>query len=137
MSSPEVLVPSPGAPPSGGPVPLAEPEPVALPVQSLVVGQPDRRYARFELLRDYLKHEDNLVDHRIKWNLTIQGFLFTAFGFSLGNKGDSALLSELASLLIPIAGCVISLCATCGIFAAHLSLKNLARHWDPKNNDPA
>jgi hypothetical protein len=136
MSAPDALAPADGSPPGAGEPAVSKTATAIVPTDLTAVSPDDRRYKRFELLRDYLKHEDNLVDHRIKWNLTIQGFLFTAFGFSL-QKADNPLLQELASLLIPIAGSIISLCATCGIFAAHLSLKSLARHWEPKNDAPA
>ena len=88
---------------------------------------------RFDTLRDYLKHEDALVNHRITWNLTTQGFLFTAFGFCLQKADTNPMLRELAGSLLPIAGCIISLCATSGIFAAHLALANVGRHWRPED----
>lgn len=40
----------------------------------------------FELYRDYLKHEDNLVNHRLTWLVSVQSFLIATFGFSYQKK---------------------------------------------------
>jgi hypothetical protein len=37
----------------------------------------------YEIFRDYVKHEDELINNRLNWNFTIQGFLFAAYTFSL------------------------------------------------------
>src|SRR5580658_5975181 len=37
----------------------------------------------YSVFRDYLKHEDDLINNRLNWNFTIQGFLFTAYTFTL------------------------------------------------------
>ena len=36
---------------------------------------------------DERQHEDNLMDQRIRWFLTIQGFLFAAFGIVMRTPG--------------------------------------------------
>jgi len=46
----------------------------------------DLRIKRYEMLRDYAKHEDNLVNNRVMWILTIHGFLYATYGFSLQKK---------------------------------------------------
>jgi len=33
-------------------------------------------------LRDYVKHEDSLINHRTTWLMTVQAFLIATFGFS-------------------------------------------------------
>jgi len=43
----------------------------------------DNRIKHYEVLRDYAKHEDNLVNNRIMWILTIHGFLYATYGFTL------------------------------------------------------
>ena len=39
--------------------------------------------------RKKIEHEDNLVNHRMMWLLTLNGLLFTAFGFSLAAEASS------------------------------------------------
>ncbi len=42
----------------------------------------------YEIFRDYIKHEDGLINSRLMWILTINGFLFTAYGLTLQKKLD-------------------------------------------------
>ena len=42
----------------------------------------------YEMFRDYIKHEDGLINSRLMWILTINGFLFTAYGLTLQKKLD-------------------------------------------------
>ena len=36
----------------------------------------------FKIFRDYMQHEDNLINQRVSWNSTIQGFHFATYGLS-------------------------------------------------------
>jgi hypothetical protein len=40
----------------------------------------------YVLYRDYIKHEDNLINARISWMISIQSFLIATFGFSYQKK---------------------------------------------------
>jgi hypothetical protein len=40
----------------------------------------------FTLFRDYVKHEDMLINQRMTWMITIQSFLIAMFGFSYQKK---------------------------------------------------
>ena len=40
----------------------------------------------FSLYRDHTKHEDNLINQRMTWMITIQSFLIATFGFSYQKK---------------------------------------------------
>jgi len=42
----------------------------------------------FNTFRDYVKHEDDLINNRLNWNFTIQGFLFAAYYFPLQKIAD-------------------------------------------------
>jgi hypothetical protein len=46
----------------------------------------DIRIKHYEVLRDYAKHEDILVNNRVTWILTIHGFLYATYGFTLQKK---------------------------------------------------
>src|SRR5437879_8379854 len=37
----------------------------------------------YRIFRTYVEHEDDLINQRQTWNLTIQGFLFASYAFSL------------------------------------------------------
>lgn len=51
----------------------------------------------YDRIRAKIEHEDNLVNQRIMWMITLQGLLFTAYGFSLSAEATS--LSTLGSNL--------------------------------------
>jgi hypothetical protein len=42
----------------------------------------------YQLLRDRTQHEDELVHQRLTWMITLNGLLFTAYGFSLGAQAS-------------------------------------------------
>ncbi|HEY6724805.1 MAG TPA: hypothetical protein VI197_12280 [Polyangiaceae bacterium] len=84
---------------------------------------------RYELFRDYLKHEDGLINNRLVWSLTIQSFAFAAFAL-VSTKGNPSLgagdvLQALATWGIPLFGILIGLAAASGIYAAHRAIQHL------------
>jgi hypothetical protein len=42
----------------------------------------------YELMRGYVEHEDNLINSRLTWSLTIHGFLFATLGILIGKLVD-------------------------------------------------
>lgn len=89
---------------------------------------------RYELFRDYLKHEDTLVSHRFGWGLTIQSFIFAALGVTLKTGPNDIvqiapsgplLVGFLANWGIPIFGILIGLSSTAGIYAAHRAIRHI------------
>jgi hypothetical protein len=97
--------------------------------------------------RQYLNHEHNLINHRLSWNFTIQGFLFTSYAFVLNKAADvrialsqeamvgvnqlRAALHDLQILLLVIA--VVGVCASVAIhlsvWGARLSMNELRQRW--------
>lgn len=53
-----------------------------------VLNCPPTQEKLFSIYRDYLKHEDDLINNRLNWNFTIQGFLFAAYSFALEKVAD-------------------------------------------------
>lgn len=49
--------------------------------------------AIYETFRSYARHEDNLVNNRVTWMLTIHGFLYATYGLAL--QGKVALFEKL------------------------------------------
>lgn len=45
--------------------------------------------AYYGRIRAKVEHEDDLVNHRLNWLLMLQGFLFSAYGFSLTAEASS------------------------------------------------
>ncbi len=50
----------------------------------------------YDLFRGYLEHEDNLINSRLTWSLTVHGFLFASYGILLGKIAD-----EFSGLVTP------------------------------------
>src|SRR4051812_22186632 len=42
----------------------------------------------YERTRDYIKHEDGLINWRVSWNLTSQGFLFSGLAATISRAMD-------------------------------------------------
>ncbi len=96
----------------------------------------ERRLARlFDEGRRYVQHEDDLVDRRLKWIITISGFLFAAYGGSLiatanvkENASQMMLLSG-ARIGMGIAGVISCIIGASSINAAHRAIKAIARKY--------
>ena len=96
----------------------------------------------YDKFRDYLEHEDNLINSRLTWSLTVHGFLFASYGILLGKITDSftelqkpgthALLEEhiisaLFLFQVPVAalGVFIGYSAWRAIIAGHNAIQHL------------
>jgi hypothetical protein len=97
--------------------------------------------------RQYLNHEHSLINQRLSWNFTIQGFLFTSYAFVLNKLADvrvalsqEAMVGvnqlrtaqhELHVLLLVIA--VVGVCASItihfSVWGARLSMNELRLRW--------
>jgi len=56
-------------------------------------------FENYDRLRQYVVHEDDLINSRLTWSLTIHGFLFAIYGLLLGKAAD--LFAQLAKSTIP------------------------------------
>ncbi len=101
---------------------------------------PKEKY--YHIFRDYRLAEHNLINCRLTWFLTIQGFLFATYGLSIQKlaevqaRSSSNLqigsVSHLKNVLyiIPVIGLLISFLVMLSVYAAFLSLKRLKVIWD-------
>jgi hypothetical protein len=69
------------------------------------------------ILRDMIRHEDGLRDHRLSYLLTLNGFLFAALAFAWRRPGDEA--TALVALLA-----VVGFAVGCSAMAA----QNISNH---------
>ena len=95
----------------------------------------------YSTLRDYLKHEDSLINWRITWNLGLQTALFAGFGW-LAKKpalADGVPLSPdvvgYALYVLPVVAQLIGLSIYVGIIAAHRAQSGVNEKWS-KATDP-
>jgi hypothetical protein len=55
----------------------------------------------YEAFRNYARHEDNLINNRVMWLLSIHGFLYATYGLTLQKKLE---IIEKISLITSKAG---------------------------------
>jgi hypothetical protein len=110
----------------------------------------------FNLYRDYVRHQYDLINHRTTWYATMQAFLFGAFGFSIQKKAEvagdhpdklSACATAVNHITCNIVGqldwaiiffCVVGMAISCVVWrvmkAASDPIQELYRVWEPIAN---
>jgi ketosteroid isomerase-like protein len=83
----------------------------------------------YGVYRDYLKHEDELINRRLSWNLTLQGFLFAAYGLVITKADELKGHLGLLRYLLPMLGVAVSSMSLIGIYAAQDAIKGLNSWW--------
>jgi len=88
-------------------------------------------------MRGLVEHEDTLVDHRLRWLFTFNGFLFAAMGLSLSAEGglltsdcgDPERCGQMLQLLaglryaITVAGALSAVASLFGVMAAQSAVR--------------
>ncbi|MBX9591087.1 MAG: hypothetical protein K2X43_17495 [Hyphomonadaceae bacterium] len=110
---------------------------------------PDRIQKLFEIYRDYVKHEDGLINFRVTWFVATQALVFAAYGllaqevFRTGSFGHGAgALPVLqadqpfrptpwlaAVLVLCLLGALSAMTSTLSINAAYKAMQALSRRW--------
>jgi hypothetical protein len=85
----------------------------------------------YEQLSSQIAREDELVNQRLLWMMQCEGFLFTAFGITLGAHVEPTphLLKIAMLLLIPIVGFSGAFAVQRGVASAHRVLDSLKRAY--------
>jgi hypothetical protein len=130
-------------------------QPAALPAAAPGLSAPTNPsdlYKLYEMFRDYLKHEDDLINNRLNWNFTIQGFLFAAYTFTLQKVSEleaglllhvpsrnthllfnSSTLGldglRIATVAVALVGLWVSLGVYVSVSAARIAIEELERKW--------
>lgn len=86
--------------------------------------QYDRQLNLYQILRDHIKHEDEVISHRLTWSLTAQGFLFLAYS-GVMNWGMGALPRYIMLPMIGGLGFILCITLLFGIQSAIASLYRL------------
>ena len=94
----------------------------------------------FELFRDKIVHEDDLINNRTNWLLGFQGLLFTAYGIlfktSTTSHGDKEALASTVVLIdtIPIVGIFISVITILSVLGAVITMHQTKKDWTDWTN---
>lgn len=76
----------------------------------------DRTNAEMTILAATVQNENNLINQRLIWGLTLQGFLFASY-FFVGSEQ-----AERVKFALPLLGAAIALSSFLGTFFAHMAL---------------
>ena len=95
----------------------------------LLIAEIENDQQRKEILLFALNREDSLVNNRLIWVLTIQGFLFTAIALSL----DKNIAQELFMRVAIFMGLAISIMGTYLSICANLHINRLKTQWGSLN----
>lgn len=82
-------------------------------------------HSKAQIIREMIRHENTLINHRITWFSTLQGLLFTALAFSWDKK-DAAGLSYVFAVL----GILLSISTFYSMRASLAAIKALREWWD-------
>jgi len=102
-----------------------------------------KKHEHYKIYRDYIEHEDGLINNRNVWNINIQGFLFATYGLSVQKLAEIQVTHpevtdigigrqalEVVIFLLPVFGCVVSLHCFLGVLAAQKAIAQLADEWE-------
>jgi hypothetical protein len=87
---------------------------------------------RYNILRDQLQHEDNLITQRLSWLMGSQAFLFTAYAIVLNGpeRPKNALIGSLQDYLLgtlPAVGLLSAALIYMSIIAGAIAMLNIHR----------
>lgn len=86
----------------------------------------------YEMVREQVKHEDELINQRTNLLLICQGFLFVAYTTLLGSNSKPANYSTVITL-ISMTGIFLSIFTLVGIRAAFAHMEKLRVFWERVN----
>lgn len=93
---------------------------------------------RYQIFRNRIEHEDNLVMQRLSWLMASQSFLFTAYAIVTSNLTTAAAISANVHLhhlvtlshIIPVVGLLNSFLIFVSILAALKAIRELRRRYE-------
>jgi|SRR5581483_11492931 len=89
---------------------------------------------QYKFVLRHIEREENLVNRRIAWMLTFQGFLFATIALLANKDVDPSLRTNLEALS-SIAGLLVSLLACIGVNAAYSSIGTKLDDWDARKRE--
>jgi len=89
----------------------------------------------FQLLREQIVHEDELVNQRLNWLLLSQASLFLALTSILTNHKLDPTIQTWTPFGIAIVGAIFNIYSFVGLCAAYKSLRNLRETWYQVNGE--
>lgn len=82
----------------------------------------------YEYIAHQIEREDGLVDTRIRWMLTFEGFLLASL--AIVSDGDDQIIQMTLKYALPVIGVIVALLSWAAIEAALWTLKELKELWE-------
>lgn len=86
----------------------------------------------YEYTVHQIEREQDLVNTRISWTLTFEGFLFAAIAIAV-RKDTPTAIGELFGYIIPLIGIAVAMLSLVGIYAAALSKDTIKQRWTQRS----
>jgi hypothetical protein len=87
----------------------------------------------YEAYRDYLKHEDNLINNRMTWLILSQSFFFTTYALAISRLSDSTgeTNTKIETFLnsVAVLGIIVGLATFLSILSALKAIEGLKLRW--------
>ena len=82
----------------------------------------------YEHLSKEITREESLINNRLTWTLTFNGFLFASVAL-IGKKQIHPQLEIILHLIIPIVGTAVAGFGILGVIAAYLAIHQQRKEW--------
>lgn len=89
----------------------------------------DEKKQRYDAIVHQIDREDSLINYRLTWTLTLNGFLFAALAFLGSKESPEPRIEEFFHWALPAAGFFISVAGLLGILAAFIQIHYLTEQW--------
>ena len=90
----------------------------------------DEKTLRYEYIAHQINREDGLVNYRLTWALTLNGFLFAALGFLGGKDVPNPSILSFFHWALPLTGIFISIAGFIGVVAAQIQIEYLTQQYE-------
>jgi hypothetical protein len=91
---------------------------------SAFTSPPEFMQTQVETFREMVRHENELMNHRVSWLLTLQGLLFTALGFAWDKADAHALIYVFCAT-----GAVVAISSQTVLNGARQAIDQLRQWW--------
>lgn len=95
----------------------------------LVTLPPEESEKLYPIYRQYLVNEANLINARLTWLLTIQGFVFATYGLVVASQRPWVSWAVSVLRWLPVFGAAVSLVALASILAARFAADEVFNKW--------
>ena len=89
---------------------------------------PDKDFVYEHLSRE-ITREENLINNRLTWTLTFNGFLFAAIAL-IGDDQIHLQLRNTLQVIIPIVGITVASLGIIGVIAAYMAICQHRNEWE-------